>query len=99
MTFSGFLQDIVRRSVPWHQSLFKLDVFMHSHYILPVLSGGQSLFGKGRLSKLHYFEVRHSDGNKGCGKLLIAERHDQPPDHVAPSGFDKSIGVGIAASG
>ena len=58
-----------------------------------------SFFGKSRLLFLHYFEVRHSDGNKGCGKLLIAERHDQPPDHVAPSGFDRSSAVGMAASG
>lgn len=58
-----------------------------------------SLFGKSRQLLLYCFEVRHSDGSKGCGKLLIAERHDHPPDHVAPSGFDKSTGVGIAASG
>ena len=58
-----------------------------------------SFFEKSRQSSLHYFDVRHSDGNKGWGKLLIAERHDQPPDHVAPSGFDKSSGAGIAASG
>ena len=58
-----------------------------------------SFFGKSRQSSLHYFEVRHSDGSKGWGRLLIAERHDQPPDHVAPSGFDRSSGVGMTASG
>jgi hypothetical protein len=46
-----------------------------------------------------YLVMRHSEGSNCGNKLVSVERQDQPPAQVEPSGLDKSIGLGVLASG
>ena len=46
-----------------------------------------------------YLLILHSDGSNWDSKFVSVDLHDQPPDQVDPSGFDKSIGLGALASG
>ena len=46
-----------------------------------------------------YLLILHSDGSNWGSKFVSVDLHDQPPDQVDPSGFDKLIGFGALASG
>ena len=48
---------------------------------------------------LGYLLILHSEGSSCDIRLVSVDLHDQPPAHVAPSGLDKSIGLGELASG
>ena len=52
-----------------------------------------------RLLQNLYLMILHSDGNNWGSRFVSVDLQDQPPAQVAPSGFDKSIGLGALASG
>jgi hypothetical protein len=48
---------------------------------------------------INYLDALHSEGSNCGNRLVSVDLHVQPPAHVAPSGFDKSTGLGMFASG